>query len=144
MVSQDLVPLVAPCCELHHAHLIEVVLRGKHARPVVEVFVDAEEGVTTDLCSAISRDVGKALNTLKGFPESYTLVVSSPGIERPLQFLWQYRKHIGRQLLVRMQGSEQHGTLRAVGDDTITLESSAGSKEIAFGSIERAVVKAPW
>ncbi len=144
MVSQDLVPLVAPCCELHHAHLIEVVLRGKHARPVVEVFVDAEEGVTSDLCSAISRDVGKALDTLSGFPETYTLIVSSPGIERPLQFLWQYRKHIGRKLIVRIQGSEQQGTLRAVGEDTITLESSEGSKEIAFGSIEWAVVKAPW
>lgn len=144
MVSQELVPLVAPCCELHHAHLIEVVLRGKHARPVVEVFVDAEEGVTSDLCSAISRDVGKALDTLDGFPEAYTLIVSSPGIERPLQFLWQYRKHIGRKLIVRTQGSEQQGTLRAVGEDTITLESSEGSKEIAFSSIEQAVVKAPW
>lgn len=137
-------PLVAPCCELHSAHLIEVVLKGKHARPVVEVFVDAEEGVTSDLCSAISRDVGKVLDTLEGFPESYTLIVSSPGIERPLRFLWQYRKHIGRTLIVKMQGTEQHGTLRAVGGETITLDSPEGRKEIAFGSIERAVVKAPW
>jgi|DewCreStandDraft_4_1066084.scaffolds.fasta_scaffold95039_1 ribosome maturation factor RimP len=144
MVNEDLAPLVAPCCERHNAHLIEVVLRGKRSRPVVEVFVDAEDGVTSDLCSSISRDVGKVLDVLEQFPESYTLIVSSPGIERPLRFPWQYRKHIGRRMIVKVAGAEQEGTLRGVANEGITLELPQGSVEIAFSSIERAVVKAPW
>lgn len=119
-------------------------MRGKHNRPVVEVFVDSVEGVTSDLCTAISRDVGKVLNTLEGFAHTYTLVVSSPGIERPLMYPWQYHKHIGRTLLVKFPDGEQQGTLKAVGHDTITLASVNGEQEIAFAVIERAIVQAPW
>ena len=119
-------------------------MRGKHNRPVVEVFVDSVEGVTSDLCTAISRDVGKVLNALEGFAATYTLVVSSPGIERSLMYPWQYQKHVGRTLLVKSPEGELQGTLRAVGQETITLASANGEQEIAFAVIESAIVKAPW
>lgn len=144
MLGKDLEPLLAPCCERHRAHLMEVVLRGKQARPVVEVFIDAEVGVTSDLCSAISRDVGKVLDAIEGFPNMYTLVVSSPGIERPLRFLWQYPKHVGRRLLVKVHDGEHRGILRAVSEDSIMLESDDGRVEVPFGTIEESFVLAPW
>lgn len=144
MLGRDLEQLLAPCCERHQAHLLEVVLRGKQARPVVEVYVDAESAVTSDLCSAISRDAEKVLDATEGFPSMYTLIVSSPGIERPLQFRWQYPKHVGRRMLVKVAEAEYRGTLQAVGSDTITLRSDEGEIEIPLNIIEKAVVLAPW
>lgn len=111
---------------------------------MVEVVVDAEVGVTSDLCSVISRDVSKVLDAIEGFPDMYTLIVSSPGIERPLRYLWQYPKHVGRRLLVKVHGAEHRGTLRAVGENTITIESDDGTRDIPFGTIEQTFVMAPW
>ncbi len=148
MVSKDLFPMVEPCCKSHGAHLIDIVLRGKQSRPIVEIFVDAEVGVTSDVCSAISRDVGKELDVRDSFPESYTLIVSSPGIERPLRFAWQYRKHIGRKLALKVktdQGTQDvAGKLADVNDESVVLQIGSESLLIRFDVIENAVVKAPW
>lgn len=148
MINKDLVPLVEPHCAAHGAHVIEIVLRGKQARPVVEIFVDAEAGVTSEMCSAISREVGGSLDARDWFPESYTLIVSSPGIERPLKFAWQYRKHVGRKLVVKVRtedgAQEITGTLTAALDDTIIVRVGADTRTIAHDTIEEAVVKAPW
>jgi ribosome maturation factor RimP len=146
MISKDLFPLVEPCCEAHGAQLIDIVLRGKQARPVVEIFVDAEAGVTSDLCTAISRDVGKELDVRDSFPQSYTLIVSSPGIERPLKFAWQYRKHIGRTLAVKTTTDERVvvGKLTAALNEVIILHAGAEARTISLDTIAEATVKAPW
>jgi ribosome maturation factor RimP len=146
MISKDLYPVVEPCCETHGAHLIGIVLRGKQAKPIVEVFVDAEAGVTSDLCSAISRDVAKQLDVRDSFPQSYTLIVSSPGIERPLTYAWQYRKHVGRTLVVktRTDEGEMTGKLLDALDDAIILEVDAVARTLRLEVIEEAIVKPPW
>lgn len=146
MVHKDLFPVVEPCCEAHGAQLIEIVLRGKQAKPIVEVFVDAEKGVTSDLCTAISRDVAKQLDVRDSFQQSYTLIVSSPGIERPFKFAWQYRKHIGRTLVVKTKTDEGEmtGKLLDVHDDAIILEVGAVARTLRLEVIEKAIVKPPW
>lgn len=146
MISKDLYPVVEPCCEAHGAHLIDIVLRGKQAKPIVEVFVDAEAGVTSDLCTAISRDVAKQLDVRDSFPQSYTLIVSSPGIERPLTYAWQYRKHVGRTLVVktRTDEGEMTGQLLDALDDAIILEVGAVARTLRLEVIEKAIVKPPW
>jgi ribosome maturation factor RimP len=143
--------LVDACVERHGAHTIDVVLKGRHQRPVLEVYVDAEAGVTTELCSAISRDINAALRTQPALDTLSQLTVSSPGIDRPLVFPWQYRKHVGRDLTVRQTiegGGEEEvlGRLTAVGDDALLLETAqpAGERRIPFSAIVRAVVNSPW
>jgi ribosome maturation factor RimP len=150
MLAKEYFPIVEPCCEQHGAHLIDIVLRGKQARPVVEVLIDAESGVTSELCSAVSREVGKRLDEWDRIPESYTLIVSSPGIEKPLKFLWQFKKHVGRKFVLKVNdiaGAEEvTGTLLSVGDDAITIEVGKGNETatIRFDAIAEAVVKSPW
>jgi ribosome maturation factor RimP len=148
MISKDLFPLVEPCCETHGAHLIDIVLRGKQARPVVEIFVDAEAGVTSDLCSAISRDVGTALEERDSFPESYTLIISSPGIDRSLKYGWQFKKHLGRTLALKMKADPTAqtvtGKLTDASADTIVLRIGDKDAVLPLDTIEEAIVKPPW
>jgi ribosome maturation factor RimP len=83
-------------------------------------------------------------------PGSYRLDVSSPGIDRPLRFPWQYRKHLGRSLrVVAASGAEQRelvGTLTGVGDEGIVLDlgGETGAVSIRFPEIGEASVPAPW
>jgi ribosome maturation factor RimP len=156
MVDAALRELIHRCVENHSAHLIDVTVRGRRRRPVVEVFVDTESGVTTGLCSEISREVSHELQHHRLLPEVYSLIVSSPGIERPLTFPWQYTKHVGRtlRLMVRSwQGIEtMTGVLRAVDDTGLTLQTgtqageteASGGTHVQFDAIDEAVVQAPW
>ena len=64
----------------------------------LEVFVDSDTGISLEKCQKISRYLEQHLEEKKWLSENYTLEVSSPGINRPLKFVRQYKKNIGRTL----------------------------------------------
>ena len=138
------------CATRLSAHLVDITVRGSRGKAIVELFIDAEEGVTTELCSAVSREAALLIDGSGWFQGSYRLDVSSPGIERPLRFLWQYRKHVGRTLALRQRtGSGETavtGRLVSVGPSAIVLETAKGKApvEMPFDSVVEAVVKSPW
>ena len=150
MVNDEMRAAIEDCAARLSAHLIELVVRGPRGKTLVEVFIDAEQGVTSDLCSDLSREASELIDRSGWIQGSYRLDVSSPGIGRPLRFAWQYRKHVGRTLAVKVLapgGTVEHtGRLASVGENGIFLEIAKGSvpQEFPFGSLAEAVVKSPW
>ena len=106
MVNEEVLKTVETCAANHAAHVVDIAVRGSRAKTIVDIFVDAEPGVTTDLCSDISREVADAFEKKDLIKGAYELVVSSPGIERPLRFSWQYKKHIGRKFVMKVRNAE--------------------------------------
>ncbi len=134
----------------HGAEVIEIVLRGDKMRRVVELYVDSEAGVSLGLCQEISKSLIQEIDTTALAPGTYRLEVSSPGIDRPLKFPWQYRKHSGRKVEVSWneETGKQSGTgkLLSVDNDGIVFQPDKGAEErhIAFGSIIETRIKTPW
>src|ERR671937_3194663 len=65
------------------------------------VFVDREDGVDHALCEQVTRVLWDYLRT-------YSVDVSSPGLERPLRKPEHFQRFVGRRVAVRTQG-ELHG-----------------------------------
>jgi ribosome maturation factor RimP len=132
------------------AHVIDLVLRGDPRRPVVEIYVDAPGPVTTDLCGDISRRIAAGIDAGEFLASAYRLEVSSPGIDRPLQYPWQYGKHVGRDMRVRTQPpggvvSEVTGTLLSLDDASVRISCTTGEDVvIPFTQILEAKVMPPW
>ena len=150
MINDEMRAAIEDCTARLSAHLIELVVRGPRGKTLVEIFIDAEQGVTSDLCSSVSREASDLIDRAGWVQGSYRLDVSSPGIGRPLKFAWQYKKHVGRTLAVSVRAPggtvEQTGRLASVGEGGITLETAKGSppQEIPFTALAGAVVKSPW
>jgi ribosome maturation factor RimP len=148
--QEQLRAVIAGCVEGASAHLIELRMGGDKGKPLIEVFIDAEQGVTTELCAAVSRSVAAAIEGNDAVGANYGLNVSSPGIDRPLAFPWQYPKHVGRTLRVMIRDAgkpiERSGTLVAVDSDGFALEERGGGTavRIAFDTVAEARVVAPW
>lgn len=86
----------------------------------IVVFIDGDNGVTVEECRELSRSLEGYLDRDK---EDFDLTVSSYGIDRPLKTLRQYRKNIGREVvIVTTEGERLAGTLSAVEDDLIVLK----------------------
>jgi ribosome maturation factor RimP len=142
--------VVEESAKRHGAQCVDLIVRGHAGRAVVEVFVDNESGITTELCAAISRDIASAVDQRGILAGSYRLEVSSPGIDRPLRHAWQYPKHVGRRLLIRRKGAagteELRGTLKAADGTAAQLaqEGVAETLSIPFEEILEARVQAPW
>jgi ribosome maturation factor RimP len=147
---QKLRELVAEQVDRAGAHLIDLVVRGERGTTVVEVYIDSETGITSEVCSAVSREVGQALDAARELEGAYRLDISSPGIDRPLKYPWQYRKHVGRRVQVKMQPgqepAERTGKVLAVDETGILIQADARSDEIRipFSAIQETNVKAPW
>ncbi len=119
----------------------------------LEVFVDSDSQVTFEKCRKISRFLEEHIDREGWLSEKYVLEVSSPGISRPLKFLRQYHKNIGRKVEVSTEEGKQVGKLIAVTDENVTLEwvekKKVGKKrvketvqaEIPVAQITKTIVK---
>ena len=132
----------------HEARLVDLVQRGHGATQVVEVYLDNATGVTVDLCTEVSRELLSAVDAGGIIGGSYRLEVSSPGIDRPLRHPWQYPKHVGRRLLVRLctpEGNrEVRGELVRADEQGIALRTGEGEQTILFADMQEGRVVAPW
>ena len=150
MVSQGLQNAVEACVSQHRAQVIELTVRGEHGSRVIEVFIDAEQSVTSELCTQLAREISDLLNDRRLVDGPYRLTVSSPGLDRPLTFEWQYQKHMGRVMQLRTRSSTEEqlitGTLVGVENGGILLRVAGESQplRVSFATILEAKIKTPW
>lgn len=93
---------------------------------IVRVTVDAEDSLDIDLIADLSRGISRIIDEEDPFPGSYTLEVSSPGLERKLTRPRHYEKSIGSTVKVKthapVDGSKAHtGQLVASDGDGFTV-----------------------
>jgi ribosome maturation factor RimP len=141
--------LTAPIAAAHGAYIIEIVVRGERTGKVVEVYLDADSGLSTDACAAVSRELSEVLDSEEAIQGAYHLVVSSPGIDRPLKYPRQYAKHLGRKLRVthNVGGARTsvEGTLAAVTEEGVTVEVKGKEPVgVRFDEIVEAKVLPAW
>ena len=77
--------MLGPSVEAMGYRIVRVQLSGRH-RPVLQVMAEREDGMpmSVDDCARISRTVSALLDVEDPISSTYTLEVSSPGIDRPL------------------------------------------------------------
>jgi ribosome maturation factor RimP len=110
---------------------------------VLRVYIDGEQGVTIDDCAKASRQISAVLDVEEAMSSRYNLEVSSPGINRLLFELDQYRDYIGSMIQVKLriaqEGRKQFkGILEEVNADHIVLWSDEERYSLAFRGIAKA------
>lgn len=107
-LPEHITGLITSTVESYNLILLEIIRRGQTNSTVLEIIVDSEEGVHLDTLADISREIGAFLDeaddVLKG---RYRLEVSTPGLDRPLEHDWQFRKNLGRLVSVTWVDQEQ-------------------------------------
>ena len=74
---------------------------------ILRIYVDLPGGVNLSDCEAVAREVNVYLDGMESYlPERYYLEVSSPGIERPLFTLEDYRAFSGREAQLLLKGGK--------------------------------------
>ena len=118
--------LAAPILEEMGLQLWDVVYEKEGSGWYLRYYVDKEGGIDINSCEAFSRAISDVLDEADPIDGSYTLEVSSPGIERQLTRDWHFESLMGQQLLVRLirpvEGVRDFiGTLTDYRDGTLTL-----------------------
>jgi len=103
MYKEKIEHLILPLIEADNMELVEVECLKMKSRWLVRVYVDKAGGITIDDCSNLSRQIGDVLDVHDTPPGSYTLEVSSPGLDRPLVKEDDFLKVLGRMVRIRLR-----------------------------------------
>jgi len=106
--------------------LVDVEVVGQGRARTLRVTVDREGGVDLDAITSATQAVSPELDQLDPFGGTYTLEVSSPGVERPLRRPAEFRRFVGTPISVKtteLVGDQRRwrGALVAADDDGIDL-----------------------
>jgi ribosome maturation factor RimP len=94
--------LVAPVLESLGLELFDLSLQKAGRKNALRIFIDKEGGVTIDDCQRASREISILLDVKDAVPGSYTLEVSSPGVNRPLRDHEDYQRYVGSKIKIRL------------------------------------------
>jgi ribosome maturation factor RimP len=100
----------------------------------IKVFIDSDEGMSIEKCVRYNRKLYAQLEESGMFPDgNFSLEISSPGVDEPLKMHRQYKKNIGRNLLVTFNDTTQtEGKLLEVAETDIIIESTTGKGKKAL------------
>jgi ribosome maturation factor RimP len=88
--------------------LVEFRRGGTRTRPLLDVRIDRRDGarVSVDDCAFVSRALEKHLDDADIAGPGYVLEVSSPGLERPLRNLGDWRRYAGRRVIAKVRKAD--------------------------------------
>jgi len=114
------------------------------------LFVDRAGGINLDGCAEASRLLSDVAELDALIPGTYTLEVSSPGVERPLRRRSHFEQHIGAVVDVRLAEKVLDrrrgvGRLLAVSnDEQITIDTSQGPWSFPLSRLQKASLVYDW
>jgi ribosome maturation factor RimP len=122
--------------------LFDIELLGRD-KLLLRITINKESGVTLEDCERFSRSLEAILDVEDPIPVSYTLEVSSPGLDRPLREIKDFEKNTGK--LSRIATSEKIenqnlfiGRIVNVGSDSVRLLVNEREVDIPFEKIAKA------
>lgn len=117
----------------------------------IKVYLDGDAGLPIEKCIFFNRKLYKMIEESHLFPEGdFSLEVSSPGVEEPLQSHRQYVKNVGRLTeIIFKDDTKKTGKLLHVTDTDVTIEETTGKGKkavtqqtlIPFDNIKTATVQ---
>jgi ribosome maturation factor RimP len=131
--------------------IVDVQLLGAGRGRVLRIFIDRPQGVSHADCEFISQQVGTILDVEDVIPgDSYTLEVSSPGLERKLLKEKDFERFVGQKAKVVLREPVENkrsweGKLAGISEGIVALEPSDG-RVIRFPltQVEKANLKFEW
>jgi ribosome maturation factor RimP len=135
----------------HGLDLFDIQLRRESIGWVVRVFIDKpgpsgtpEDSVGVEDCAAVSREMSAILDVEDPLDRTYTLEVSSPGLDRPLRGADDFRRFAGRYAKVVVEPAvdgQKHfaGHIEGVdGDELLFRAEGDKHHRIPLAAVKRA------
>ena len=127
----------------HGLELVHTEVAGPDNSPIVRVFIDKPQGVTHDDCSEVSIHLGTLLDVEDFIHASYTLEVSSPGLNRGLYKRADYERFAGSAAKLKTrapidgQRNFRGSLLGLDGNDVLFDDRTSGKVRIPLDTITK-------
>ena len=142
--------LIEEVAEGQGYELVDAEFKGAGGNGVLRIFIDKQGGISHHDCELLSEQVGTVLDVEDLIPSSYTLEVSSPGLDRKLVKETDYTRFDGKlaRIQTRIPLNQQkvlRGRLQGLHDGKVRLELRKGNLlDIPLDVIQEARLEFDW
>ncbi|MBI5187773.1 MAG: ribosome maturation factor RimP [Nitrospirae bacterium] len=141
-IKQRVLKLAMQVADEQGVKIFDIELLGK-GKLLLRVIIDKEGGVTLDDCERFSRSLEAVLDIEDPVPGSYTLEISSPGLDRPLKGIKDFKRNTGKLArIVTVEKIENQnffiGRILEVGSDFVRLLINDREIDIPLEKISKA------
>lgn len=138
--------VIAPTVADLGFEIVRVQLTGEGGRQTLQVMAERPDGsMTIDDCADLSSSISAVLDVEDPIAGAYSLEVSSPGLDRPLTRLKDFRNWAGFEAKIELRAPQEgrkrfRGLLRGVEDQTVLLQEAEADAphRLPFAAIARA------
>ena len=128
-VTDRIDALAAPLCDRVGVELLDVEYEGG----VVRLVVDHPDGVGMDAIASVTREMSRALDHEDPIAGTYTLEVTSPGLERPLKRPEHFIRSLGAEVTIKtapgVEGDRRvAGVLASADESGIVVRAADGDE----------------
>lgn len=141
--------IVEPMADALGLSLVMVEYHTGYHQSIVQIFVEKDGGIDIDDCARLSRMVEHELDNI--ITKSYSLEVSSPGLNRPLRKEADFLKYKGKMAKIvtilpllpfgekELAGRKNfEGCLEGVEDEHVIIKMTEGEVKIPLNGIRKA------
>ena len=111
----------------------------------VRIVLDGDKNISLRDTTKMTKLLKKSTDFSNLFPKGYRLEVTSPGLESPLVFPFQFKKHIGRKINItfknKFDNSSVEAIIKSANENYLSLVINKENLKIEYKSIVVAKLK---
>ncbi|GAB4261514.1 MAG: ribosome maturation factor RimP [Methylomicrobium sp.] len=140
---EHLINLIQPIVEGLGYECVGIEYNPHPRHGLLRIYIDSEHGILLDDCSKVSHQVSGMLDVEDPIQGNYQLEVSSPGDDRPIFSIEQFKRFIGYSVTVNLfkpieKRRKISGVIDKVENDTVYLQEGERLFEIPFQAMSKA------
>lgn len=129
--------------------LVLMKFGGPPGNQTLSVFIDKPGGVTTADCQYMTERLSVLLDLLDPIPGAYHLMISSPGVNRPLARDVDFTRFAGRRVAVTYRGKDGkratlRGILKGIDAEQVVVQVDEQTQRVALDEVEQAHLVYEW
>lgn len=142
-VVDNVQEIIAAELEKMDIELVDIEYTKEGGSWFLRIFIDKPGGIGLEDCQQVSESIDPLLDDRDPIPHSYTLEVSSPGLDRPLRKLADFERFTGEKInlttYVPVENRRRFkGTLVEASNHSVTMEVDGNSVIIPMEQVASA------
>ncbi len=136
--------VIVPILSSFGIELVDLEYKKSGPKWFLRVFIDKKGGVSLDDCEKVSKHISQVLDVEDIIPHTYTLEVSSPGLDRPMKKIEDYQREKGKLVRINTFGPINNqkifiGRILDIESGNVKIEEEKlGQMEIPLSNIAKA------
>ena len=145
-IEESLFQALNEIVEKKDMRVININISGLAKSPSIQIIIDSIQGVSLDDCSFVSKLTNDIIKVNGYYSDDYNLEVSSPGVNRQLFSLDDFRLYENSMVKIKLKKPINNqknilGIIKVIKSENIIVDMGEEEIEIEFKNIKKANIK---